>query len=238
MAGTLTSVDFGRGWLKRASAPLVLAGLLAATSSSFVSAQEATPTPGILETPAAEIDCSTAPAPASAFTIVSEESEVRYIAEEELRGRGAVTAVGKTSAFIGQILFDADGKPMACSRFDADLRTLTSDESRRDNYLYGNVLETETYPLTTFILTEVQGLDGAIGEEEVNIRLIGNLTIRDQTKLVAWDAKVSVKDDTMTGTATLSFEMPDFGITPPKVGPVISLDETLVLEVDIVAKKA
>lgn len=213
---------------------------------SNVSAEDPTPTPGVIGTPAATNECGTADAtvtptvtPAAIFQIASDESEARYKAEEELANKGANEAVGKTNAFIGQILFDDQGSPLACSRFDVDLRTLTSDESRRDNFLYTNTLETQTYPLATFILTSVNGLDKPLAEgEETAVQLIGNLTVHGETKLVVWDANIKMDGDTLTGTASTAFKMADFNITPPKVGPVMSIDETVKLVVDITAKKA
>jgi polyisoprenoid-binding protein YceI len=209
-------------------------------------AAEATTTPGVLETPAAAIDCGTdpfAPTPAAAadavYSIVAEESEARYRAQEELAGRGATEAVGRTNAFIGTIFLGADGLPVACSRFDADLRTLQSDEARRDNYLYDNTLETETYPLATFVLTGVEGLTGPLTEgEETTFLLIGDLTLHGVTKAVAWEATVMLDGDTIEGTARTEFDMPDFAIEPPVVGPVVGLDETVALEVDITAERA
>jgi len=176
---------------------------------------------------------------AATFTIVSEESEARYRAQEELAGQGANEAVGATSAFIGSILFDADAMPLACTRFDVDLRTLVSDESRRDNYLYTNTLETQQYPLATFVLTDVEGLDGPLADgEETTFTLIGNLTVHGVTKLVAWEATVTLDGDTLDGRAATEFDMPDFDIAPPVIGPVVSLDETVRLEVDIAAERA
>jgi polyisoprenoid-binding protein YceI len=238
-----------RRFIRTASliAPLSLVAMGAASIAIPVSAQEATVTPGVLTTPAAEINCSTDSATpsataaqvASAYTIVSDESEARYRAQEELAGRGANEAVGKTNAFIGNILFDANGMPLACSRFDVDLRTLQSDEARRDNFLYNNTLETGTYPLATFILTSVEGMDqGLVDGQETTVTLVGNLTVHGVTKLVAWEAKVTKDGDTIKGNAATSFSMPDFNITPPKVGPVVSLDEKVVLEIDLTAKKA
>jgi polyisoprenoid-binding protein YceI len=209
-------------------------------------AQDTTPTPGVLGTPAATNECGTTDAPvtptvtpSAVFQIASDESEARYLAEEELANQGANTAVGATNAFIGQILFDDQGWPLACSRFDVDLRTLTSDESRRDNFLYTNTLETQTYPLATFVLTSVEGLDGALPQgEETNVRLIGALTMHGVTKLIAWDAKITMDGDTLTGAASTTFNMADFNIEAPTVGPVMSIDETIKLEVDITAVKA
>ncbi len=217
-----------------------------ATAAQTAIAEAGEIEPGVLTTPAAEIACESAPtasadsaAAVDAFTIVSEESEARYRAQEELAGRGAVEAVGRTNAFIGRILFDAKGMPLACSRFDVDLRTLQSDEARRDNYLYNNTLETETYPLATFILTEVVGLEEPLAEgAETTFTLIGNLSLHGVTRLVAWDATATLDGDTLEGTAVTGFDMPDFDITPPRVGPVVSLNETVALEVDIVAERA
>lgn len=229
-------------------APLSLAVVGAVSIFAPVAAQESTPIttqPGVLSTPAATIDCSDTATPsatanvATTYTIVSDQSEARYKAEEELAGTGANTAIGKTNAFIGTIMFAADGNPLACSRFDVDLRTLQSDESRRDNFLYNNTLETGTYPLATFILTSVEGLSGPLVDgQETTFTMIGNLTVHGVTKLVAWDATVTLNGDTITGSATTAFDMPDFNITPPKVGPVLSLDEHVVLEIDITAIKA
>ncbi len=227
------------------AAALVLAFFVAAGAAltGSVAAQEtpaAATTPGVLETPAATIDCEgAAPTPASTFTIVSEESVARYRAQEELASVGATEAVGETNAIIGQILFDEGGAPLACSRFDVDLRTLQSDSSRRDNYLYGNTLETEQYPLATFILTAVEGVTAPLPDgEETTFTLIGNLTVHGVTKLVAWETTATMEEDRLSGSAATTFEMPDFGIEPPVVGPVVSLDETVRLEVDIVAESA
>lgn len=216
-----------------------------------MSAQEATPetTPGVLETEVDDTLCATdaeetptaevVAEVAETFEIVSEESAVRYRAQEVLARIGATEAVGETNAFIGQLLFDAAGQPLACSRFDADLRTLTSDSARRDNYLYENTLETGEFPLATFVLSEVEGLDAPLTNgDEATFTMIGNLTIHGVTREVAWEATATRADDTISGDAWTTFDMPDFDITPPIVGQVVSIDETVRLEVDIAAELA
>ncbi len=227
---------------------LVAVGLISIVTP--VSAQESTPTAteiGVLETEATEVNCSTdaaTPSPlttsaATAYTVVSEDSEARYEVEEELAGQGATTAVGSTSAIVGALYFDANGLPVACTRVDVDLRTLVSDESRRDNAVQTQGLETATYPLATFILTSVEGLDAALVDgEETSFTLIGNLTLHGETRVVAWAATVTKEGDTITGTASISFDMPAFGITPPKMGPVLSIADEVALEFDITAKQA
>ena len=231
-AGTLLLATIAAVWVT-ALAILAVRGAVAQES-----------TPGVLGTPTAASGCA-ADAPATpaagqtAFTIVSEESAARYRAQEELAGQGAAEAVGETRAIIGTILFDAEGNPQACSRFDVDLRTLQSDEARRDNYLYSNTLETERFPLATFVLTNVKGLEGPLADgEETTFSLVGELTMHGVTNLVTWDVTATLDGDTLSGSAVTRFNMADYNIEEPVVGPVVSVDETIQLEVDITATRA
>src|SRR4051812_12732984 len=87
--------------------PLSLAAVGALSILSPVAAQDATPTTtqaGVIGDADTTIDCSDTatptPATAETYTIVSDQSEARYVAEEELASQGAKTAIGKTNAFI------------------------------------------------------------------------------------------------------------------------------------------
>jgi polyisoprenoid-binding protein YceI len=228
------------------SPAVVVAALLGAAASGVTAQESATPTPmGLLQEAENLPDCAPAEIgalpegldAATIYTIVPEESTARYRVQEELAQVGENEAVGKTKAIIGQFGFGEDQLPLPCSRFDVDLRTLQSDQAKRDNYLYRNTLEAETYPLATFVLRDVEGMDAPLAEgQETTLRLIGDLTLRDVTKLVAWEAKVALTDGALTGTAATMFEMTDFEIEPPSVPVVLSLDETIRLEVDFTAR--
>ena len=143
---------------------MVIAGIFQATSVAI--AQDDTSTlreVGVIASPddalsAALADCAgvaaLAPgelAPAedgqTGYVINGEPSEARYVVEEELATIGANTAIGRTNAFIGQILVDGESMPASCSRFDVDMRTLVSDSSRRDNYLRGATLQSDQFPI-------------------------------------------------------------------------------------------
>lgn len=237
---------------RRAAAALFAFAALAPAAFG-AAAQEASPaaTPaaaaGVLETDEGLFTCEASelgslPAgsePAAAYQIVSDESIARYRVKEELAQVGATEAVGETRAIIGVVAFDADGAPMPCSRFDVDLRTLQSDQARRDNYLYNNTLETEKYPLATFVVRGVDGLDGALPEgEETTFTLLGDFTVHGETRPMAWEATATRDGDSLTGTASTVFQMPDFGIEPPSVPVVLSLEETVRLEVELTASPA
>jgi polyisoprenoid-binding protein YceI len=225
---------------------VVLAALFGVTISSRAMAQEATPAAGVIGTPDATNECGSpdatptaAPAGATVFQIDGDNSEARYKAEQQLAGIGANEAVGKTKAIIGQILFDDSGMPVACSRFDIDLRTLESGEPLRDNNLHNIGIESDKFPLATFIVTSVEGLNQPLTDgQEANVRLVGTLTVHNVTKLVAWDGKLKEDGDTLTGSATTKVKMSDFDIDPPTQGPVLSIDDTIMLEIDVSASKA
>lgn len=237
--------------------PAIAIALLFGLWLNIVDAQESTPAAeisvGVTDVGPVFIACDenvtavdgsdTTPIPATSpsmvYTLVSEESAARYIAQEELANQGAATAIGETNSIVGNIYFDAEGNPLACSRWDVDMRTLVSDETRRDNYLRGNTLETDIYPIATFVLTSVEGLDRALVDgEETTFYLVGNLTFHGTTNQVVWEVTATLDGDNMTGAANTSFNLEDFNITPPIVGQVLSIDETVELEVDLVATKA
>ena len=170
---------------------LVAAGVVLSPGGAVSAQDAATPTPiglvqvgeGLPECAPSELGALPEGTEAAAvYAIVPEESEARYRVQEELAQVGETEAVGKTQAIIGQIGFDADGAPLPCSRFDVDLRTLQSDQSRRDNYLYENTLEAETYPLATFVLRHVEGMEAPLAE--------GEETTLDEAS--SWPARLTV----------------------------------------------
>jgi len=200
-------------------------------------ADESTPAAPTGEVGKAEI--AEMPDGAVTYVVNSEESKASYSVEEELAGQGDVTAVGETTAIVGEIVLDADGNPIAGSRLDIDLRTLKTDEMRRDNYLRGNSLESDTFPLATFVLTGVENWSGPLTEEQtVTFQMVGNLTVHGVTKEVAWESAVTLTEDVITGTASVEVEMGDFDIEKPSVGFVLSLDETVKLDLAITAAVA
>jgi polyisoprenoid-binding protein YceI len=194
------------------------------------SAQEASPVAADCN-----VDQAMAEAPA-VYTVNGEESTASYTAQEELASVGAAEAVGTTNAIIGSILLDENNVPLACSNFAVDMRTMESDESKRDNYLRENVLESETYPYATFVVAYVTGAEEGLQEgETATVQLVGDLTIHGVTKTVTWDAEVMLEGESITGTATTTFLIADYGMEKPIVGQVVSIEDEIVLNVEITA---
>jgi polyisoprenoid-binding protein YceI len=174
------------------------------------------------------------------FRIVPEQSEARYRAREQLLGRPLPNdAVGRTNAVEGQIVFAADGTiDSQQSQVTVDLRTLKSDEARRDNYIKQNTLEVDRYPTATFQPTAASGLPWPLPTSgQLQFQLEGNLTVHGVTKPVTWNVEATVDGNRITGTATTQVTFDDFGMTPPRVPVVLSLEDTITLELNFMVER-
>jgi polyisoprenoid-binding protein YceI len=218
---------------------LALAGAAVTLLPGAAAAQ--TPTAGVLDAEPSTMDCSaieTDPAAlgaAAIYVLDPAQSEARYIAEEELSGVGANTAIGSTNTIQGAFLFDADGNPIPCSTIYVDVRTFESDSSRRDNFLRGNTLQSDQYPLAEFMVTSIEDFTMPADGEETTFTLVGNFTLHGVTKTMAWTVTASKDGKTLTGSAKTQFDMADFDIEKPIVGSVLSIEDTIQLEIDLVA---
>jgi polyisoprenoid-binding protein YceI len=192
---------------------------------------------GALRAPGAALGQDRAPV---RYAVVGEESAVRYRVREQLVGLSFPNdAVGATSAVEGGVAFDARGRVLPDgSRFAVDLRTLRSDEARRDNYVRRNTLETERYPTVTFVPTETRRLPFPLPQSgSVPFELVGDLTVKETTRRVTWDATASFDGARVTVRARTAFRFGDFGLRVPRVSVVLSVEDDIKLEADLVLRR-
>lgn len=219
---------------------LALAGAAVTLLPGAATAQSPTAA-GVLDTAPSTMDCSaieTDPASlgaASIYVVDASKSEARYIAEEELANVGANTAVGTSKTISGAFLFDAEGNPIPCSTIYVDVRTFESDSARRDNYLRGSTLQSDQFPLAEFVVSGIEDFTMPANGAETTFTLVGNFTLHGVTKAMAWTVTAARDGSTMTGSAKTQFDMADFDIQKPIVGSVLSIEDTIQLEIDLVA---
>jgi polyisoprenoid-binding protein YceI len=172
--------------------------------------------------------------------IVPGGSEARYKAQEVLAGRGANEAVGRTNEVGGLIQLAADGTVVSDqSRITVDLRNLQSDVGMRDNYIKRSTLQVAEYPTADFVLTSAPGLPIPLPTTgTAAFDLVGDLTVHGVTRPVTWQATATFVDREVTGNATTTVLMTEFGMTPPKVGQVVSIEDSVRLELDVRATVA
>jgi polyisoprenoid-binding protein YceI len=175
------------------------------------------------------------------FVLVPEKSEARYRVNEQLAGANLPNdAIGRTKDFTGTLVIQADGAlAPGSSQFVVKLGTLASDQSLRDNYLRGNVLQTSQYPNAIFAPTQVSGLPFPLPQSgAVTFKLTGDLTVRNVTKPVIWNVTAQVQGDQVTGQATTAFTFGEFSLTQPRVGRVLSIEDKIALELDVTLQRA
>jgi polyisoprenoid-binding protein YceI len=174
------------------------------------------------------------------YGVVTEGSEVRYRVREQLVGFAFPNdAVGATSAIEGAIAFDAQGRVVpADSRITVDLRTLRSDEARRDNYLRRNTLDTDRYPTVLFVPIEARGLPTPLPSTgSAPFELVGDLTIRDVVRRVTWTTTGSFDGPRVSVRARTAFRFGEFGLRVPRVSVVLSVEDDIKLEADLVLRR-
>ena len=186
---------------------------------------------------------------ARTFVIVPGESQAGYEVDEEFLA-GAASAlgvkpgkgktVGSTDQVSGQLTLDFSGATpqITSGDFQVDISTLKSNQSRRDNRIRTNWLESAKFPMATFKATGIQNGPASYTEgEEVSFQLAGDLTIREITQPVVFDVKATLNGDTITGTATTAFLMSQFGVDPPAMGNMFTVGDNTVVTLTLVAKE-
>lgn len=171
---------------------------------------------------------------AGAWTLSEDgRSFVGYRIGETFADIGTATAVGRTSDLTAEL--DFDGTRITRVAITADLRTLRSDQSRRDQALRSRGLETDTYPTATFTLSEPVAVD----EAALSGRVIGQ-SVRGTLELhgVANDVEIALTGQLVDGLAVIvgssEIVLADYEIVPPTNFRVISIEDSGTMEFQII----
>lgn len=219
-AAALVLVLLGGGWLllsaRNADAP--------APASLDAAPEETTAT----TVEAAQPDAGT---PDGSWRVRADGSSfVGYRVRERLASLASASeAVGRSTQVSGTMRVAGD--QVEAVKVEADLRALTSDEGRRDNAIRRLGLESDQFPTAAFELAEPLRLD----REPANGRQVtgegkGRLTVHGVTREVTADLQGRWDGSTIQVAGRMPVRMSDFQITPPRVGPVVSIEDDLTVE--------
>jgi len=176
------------------------------------------------------------------FQIVSAQTTASYSVYENLifQNKPNNDAVGTTHSVQGSFKIKTGASPLVAGmNITVDLRTLQSDSQRRDNYIQQNTLQTDTYPYATFISVSTQGLPTSYSDgQTVHFQLTGNLTMHGKTNKEVFDVQGKVVGNTITGTATSTIYMTDFGIQPPDLANIAVAQNKVLITLTFTAKEA
>jgi hypothetical protein len=199
----------------------VLAGVVVLVAGVFVVSllrgADTPPAPALPDQPAA-----TPAGPLAGTLKPAAGSFVGYRVKETLIGFGLNTAVGRTSQVVGNAQVQ-DGR-IVSARFEADTRTLRSDETRRDDAMRFRGLETDRYQVAGFVL-------GPAVRIAPRFTARGTLTLhgRARTVRVRLASRRAGRGLDVVGSAPIRFA--DFGMEPPSVAGVASVRDHGTMEV-------
>jgi polyisoprenoid-binding protein YceI len=165
-------------------------------------------------------------------TAVEDGSFVGYRVEEELSGIGANTAAGRTRLVRGDLVIE--GNEVTEVSVAADLSGLESDDARRDDVVRSSALETDEFPEATFELREPIRIE-EIPDDGVTIDATanGDLTLHGVTNPIELTLEAQRLGSVIAVIGSTDVVMTEYGITPPRVGPVLSIDDGGVVEVQL-----
>jgi polyisoprenoid-binding protein YceI len=214
------------------------AALTLPTAAPTSSASSATSAPST----AASSDPATSAAPAASSdgTVagtwnVTTGSLAGYRVREQLASLSAESdAVGRTDQVTGSITLATSGSTttLTAATITVDTTSIASDESRRDNRMRDEGLQTDTYPTASFTLTQpVEVPAAALAGTASDLTLTGDLTLHGVTKSVQIPAKAQLVDGTVQVQGSLSFPLSDYSIVAPNIGGfIVSIADNGTLE--------
>jgi polyisoprenoid-binding protein YceI len=146
-------------------------------------------------------------------------------------------AVGRSSAVTGTM--EVAGDTVEEVRIEADLTRLTSDESRRDNAIRERGLESARFPTATLELVEpIRLASTPVKGQEVRGQGKGRLTVHGVTREVDLDLTGRWSGSTIQVVGQLPVKMTDYQIEPPRFGPVVSIEDRLAVDFNLVFERA
>lgn len=208
----------------------------ATASSAPAATATSSATAATTATSAATAAATSAPPAAAGFarswTVDPASSFVGYRVVEELVGIGAATAVGRTSDVTGTLAYD--GAAITAVSVTAQMSTLKSDESRRDNALRSQSLETGRYPTATFELSAPISVGQATEGQRLATTARGNLTLHGVTRTIELPLEGQLTGGRVVVVGSTQIVFADYGISPPRAPAVLSVEDRGILELQLV----
>ena len=190
--------------------------------------------------PAAAAPAAAAPAAAASaadglthLSLIPNGSEARYRVGLRMMGQPPSESICSTRAVTGEIVLGPDGAVVAeASRIVVDQRSLRCNAPLRDSNAQ-SMLETDRYPTAEFVVREAPGLPFPLPSEgQASFTLVGDQTQHGVTNPGTYQVTATFGAGEVAGLGTTQVRMTDFGMTPPRIGPLMSVDDRQTVELD------
>ena len=160
-----------------------------------------------------------------------------YRVKEELAGTGANTAVGRTQNVSGSLTID--GTTITAMEVSVDMTTLQSDDSRRDERLRTDGLQTDQFPTATFTLTKPIEV-GSVPKDGQTIQAVavGDLTLHGVTRSVEISIQAQRTGNEIQAIGSVDVALTDYAIEAPTGFLVLSIANTGTIELHLLFQPA
>ena len=139
--------------------------------------------------------------------------------------------VGRTDRVTGELTLS--GTQVTGGSFTVDMTTVVSDESRRDNQFNGRLLDTQTFPTATLVLTSPIELSSVPADgTTVTATASGDLTLRGVTNRVTLDVTARKNRDAIQVVGHTDIIFAEYEIPQPDAPGITTQDHGL-LEFDL-----
>jgi polyisoprenoid-binding protein YceI len=173
---------------------------------------------------------------------VAPGSVAGYRVREKLASLPAQSdAVGRTEAVTGSVVVGGSGADLSADKVDVqvDVTKLASNESRRDNRIRTDGLQTATFPTASFASTGPVALPAMVGGGAVvRVDVPGKLTIHGVTKDVTIPVDVHLTGSQGEAVGSLKFPFSDYAMTAPSVGGFVTVEPEGTLEFKVLLARA
>lgn len=155
-------------------------------------------------------------------------------------GRDALAAwKGTTKDVNGSVAYDSQTGEFLKGEVQIGLASIDSGNGVRDARMRNEFLQTDKFPTATFVVKKIENFPKFSEWKQWGNRqkgkMVGDLTIRNITKPVTFDAEAIYTGKELKITGTSKVKMTDYGITPPSI-LLVTVEDTLGLEFDALAK--
>lgn len=197
--------------------PTTAAASASATTSSTVLASRVLTT----DAPAVTVPAAGVTGLDGTWTVAS-GSQAGYRVKEVLFGQDT-EVVGRTTAVSGSMRLT--GTTVATASFSVDLRSVSTDESRRDGQFHGRIMSTSQFPTASFTLTKPLALPSLPADlQQVSATATGTLTIHGQTRTTSLTLTARRNGQSIEVNGTVPVVFADYGIPDASFGPAVVED--------------
>ena len=164
-------------------------------------------------------------------------SSLTYDIQESIVGREATTATGTTHGIAGDLAINTnDLAESRVGKIVVNVEQFRSDNNLRDARIRQDFLQSHQFPLATFSISQIRGLEGKLAEGETQtFTMDGLVTLRDTSAPATWKVTASLANGTLTATATTMAKLSRFDAGPISITGLVKTSDDVKLTLKLKA---